>query len=292
LARRSAFQREQRHPRGFVLMERDRKAVEDVGRFRFLTARQLLQLNWPQQSQRRYGESRLRELFHSGWLDRQPFGVGLGHPLAVYSLGPEGRLFLSEQTGIPAGKLLPRPAKERNHDLLFLKHHLETVQTVINLAEAAEGYGGKLLYYREERLLRADFAKDRQSVRVLPDAFVVLAIGPRTQSFCIELDRATMDVAPWQRRIKDYLAWTRSEHFNKELQSPSVLVVIDATPRVAQRRVLELKRLVDDVAREIRADPSLFWFTALASAGPDSILSQPVWLVGGQEGLRSLYTEN
>ena len=61
------------------MMPRDLKAVEDVGRFRLLTAKQLLQLNWPKQSQRRYGESRLRELFHAGWLDRQPFGYGLGH---------------------------------------------------------------------------------------------------------------------------------------------------------------------------------------------------------------------
>src|SRR5687767_14871949 len=124
------------------MMPRDLKAVEDVGRFRLLTANQLLQLNWPKPSQRRYGESRLRELFHAGWLDRQPFGYGLGHPLAVYSLGPEGRLHVAEKTGVPASMLGPRPVKERNHDLLFLKHHLQTVQTIINLAAAAERHGG------------------------------------------------------------------------------------------------------------------------------------------------------
>src|SRR4051812_267936 len=93
--------------------QRDLAAVEDVGRFRFLTATQLLQLHWPRLTQRRYGESRLRELFHAAWLERQPFGQGLGHPLAVYSLGPRGRLYLSEKTGVPAAKLAPRPVKER-----------------------------------------------------------------------------------------------------------------------------------------------------------------------------------
>ena len=173
MARRSAFQREQKHRHGFVLMERDLKAVEDVGRYRFLTAQQLLQLNWPKSSQRRHGESRLRELFHAGWLDRQPFGVGLGHPLAVYSLGPLGRLHVAAQASVAVSKVGPRPVKERNHDLLFLQHHLQTVQVVINIAAAAERHGGSLVLYREERLLRADWARDPKETRLLPDAFPV-----------------------------------------------------------------------------------------------------------------------
>ncbi len=289
--RRPAFARSTRKGgHALCVTQRDLKAVEDVGRFRFLIAAQLLQLNWPRPTQRRYGESRLRELFHAGWLERQPFGQGLGHPLAVYSLGPQGRVYLSEKTGVSAAKLAPRPAKERNHDLLFLKHHLQTVQTVINLADAAERHGGRLLLYREERLLRADWARDRASARVVPDAFVVLTIGPRTQSFCIELDRATVDIAPWQRRIKDYLAWTQTDRFRKELQGPSVLVVVDATPRIAQRRVLELKELVDTGAKEESGDASLFWFTSLELAGSETILDKPVWLVGGQDGLQRLYS--
>jgi hypothetical protein len=290
--RRPAFARSSR--RGghtLCVTPRDLKAVEDVGRFRFLTARQLLQLHWPRPSQRRHGESRLRELFHAGWLERQPLGAGLGHPLAVYSLGPKGRAHVAATSAAPAAGLGPRPVRERNHDLLFLKHHLQTVQTVINLAQAAEAHGGGLVHYREERLLRADWAEDRAANRVVPDAFVVLAIGARTQSFCIELDRATVDAAAWRRRLKDYVAWTRTGRFNRQLMSPLVLIVVDATPKVAQRRVLQLKELVDEAIGADDAPPCLFWLSTLDAIAPAAVLDEAVWLVGGREGLHRLYRE-
>jgi hypothetical protein len=290
--RRPAFERSNRDGRhALCVTERDLKAVEDVGRFRFLTARQLLQLHWPRPSQRRHGESRLRELFHAGWLERQPFGSGLGHPLAVYSLGPKGRAHVAATSATPTAGLWARPVRERNHDLLFLKHHLQTVQTVINLAQAAEAHGGGLVDYREERLLRSDWAGDKAANRVVPDAFGVLAIGARTQSFCIELDRATVDVVPCRRRLGEYLAWTRTGRFNRELMSPSVLIVVDATPKVAQRRVLQLKEFVDEAIGADEVPPYLFWLSTLDAVGPDAVLDEAVWLVGGREGLHRLYRE-
>jgi hypothetical protein len=290
--RRPAFTRSSRSGRhALCVTERDLKAVEDVGRFRFLTARQLLQLHWPRPSQRRHGESRLRELFHAGWLARQPFGSGLGHPLAVYSLGPKGRAHVAATSATPAAGLRARPVRERNHDPLFLKHHLQTVQIVINLAQAAEIHGGGLVHYRDERLLRADWAEDRAANRVVPDAFIVLAIGARTQSFCIELDRATVDAVAWRRRLGEYLAWTRTGRFTRELMSPSVLLVVEATPKVAQRRVQQLKELVDEAVGRDEVPPYLFWLSTLDAVGPDAVLDEAVWLAGGREGLHRLYQE-
>jgi hypothetical protein len=125
----------------------------------------------------------------------------------------------------------------------------------------------------------------------VPDAFVVLAIGARTKSFCIELDRATVDVAAWRRRLKDYLAWTRTGRFNRELMSPSVLIVVDATPRVAQRRVLQLKELVEEAIGADEAPLYLFWLSTLDGVGPNAVLDEAVWRVGGREGLHRLYRE-
>jgi hypothetical protein len=69
------------------------------------------------------------------------------------------------------------------------------------------------------------------------------------------------------------------------------LVVVDAPARLAQRRVVELKNLVDSELAGQAGDPSFFWLTALDQTCPDAVLDQPVWFVGGQEGLHCLFSE-
>jgi len=291
VARRSVFSPCVNRRRPFLPTLRDRKAVADAGRFRFLTTAQLLQLNWPRKEQRRHGEARLRELFHAGWLDRQPLYRGLGRPHAVYSLGPLGRQYVAELTGVAAADVAPRPARERSRDMLFLQHHLQTVQTVINLEQAAERLGGSVLHYRDERSLRADRMHDRAANPIVPDAFLVLNVGLKVQCFCVELDRATVDHRAWQRRAADYFAWARTNRFRDELKSPPMLVVVDGPAKVAQRRVIDLKTLVEEEALRLKADASLFWFTPLSLACADAALTQPIWLVGSQSELQPLLPE-
>lgn len=286
MSNRAVFERARRPAYGFVRTKRDMGAIEDVGRFRFLTTAQLLQLHWPKPSQRRHGEGRLRELYHAGWLERQPLWVGLGRPHAVYSLGPLGRLHVAATRGVPVAALGPRPAKERTHDDLFLRHHLSTVQTVINLQQGAERIGGQLVHYREERQLRAEGAADG----VIPDAFVVLAMGARTQGFCVELDRATVDRATWRRRAESYCNWFQTPRYGEALRSPAMLIVVDAPGKVGEARIKELKSVLEQVAEERHADPSAFWLTSLEAATPNAVLTVPIWLVGGREGAHRLYS--
>jgi hypothetical protein len=222
MARRQVFKRDDRSNSYFRPTTQDLRAVEDVRRFRLLTGTQLLQLHWRRPTQRRHGESRLRELFHAGWLDRQPYADGLGRPRAVYSVGRLGRLHLAEKLGLPLSQVEPRPAAERRNDFFFLRHHLQTVQVVIHLQLAAERRGGAVVHFREERALRADWARYHLERRVIPDAFVVLAVGTHVQSFCLELDRATVDRRAWQHRIVGYSAWAKTDTFRQELRSPVV----------------------------------------------------------------------
>jgi hypothetical protein len=224
-------------------------------------------------------------MFHAGWLDRQPFVDGLERPRAVYTLGKLGRQHIAETLGIPMSQLGPRPAKELAHDALFLKHHLLTVQFAINLAVASERLGGALLHYEDERPLKANHLKNRLTMPVIPDAFAALGIGGRTQSFCIELDRATVERRAWQRRVNGYWDWARSEDFRQRYNAPAVLVVVAAQPSVAKRRVNDLKAIAEAASR---GDPSMFLFTTLDDASPEAVLAEPIWAVGGQRALFSL----
>ena len=284
MTRRKVFQREITQTDSFQVTATDLQAVENVGLYRLILGEQLLQLHWPMPSQRRHGESRLRGLFHQGWLDRQPFQDGPARPRAVYSLGKQGRLRVAEKLGVPASQVGPRPAKERAHDALFLKHHLATVQVVINLRHAAEQLGGGVVHYQDERALKASRLRDCVSMPVIPDAFVVLSVNGGVQSFCIETDRATVDLRAWKRRFRAYWQFAKTQMFRKDFAKPVVLIVVASDVSLAKRRVTILKQTLDSEALETGCDPSLFWVTTLEQAVPHAVLSDVIWAVGGQDG--------
>jgi hypothetical protein len=254
-----------------------------------MSGEQLLQLHWPRPSQRRHGESRLRGLFHAGWLDRLPFQDGFARPRALYVLGRLGRSHVARKLGRPISDICLRPAKERRHDLLFLKHHLLTVQTVINLDLSARAADGRLLEYQDERALKAYRARTG-AIPVVPDAYVALQVRGRVQTFCIELDRATVDLRSWRTRIRSYLQWTGMPSFDQAFRKPAVLIVVDAEETAAVRRLSVLKRLIEATADESSSDPSLFLLTSLAEAQQDAILAEPVWFVAGQPARYPLMT--
>jgi hypothetical protein len=182
-----------------------------------------------------------------------------------------------------------RPSKERRHDLLFLKHHLLTVQTVINLSLTARAADGRLLEYLDERVLKAYRARTA-AIPVIPDAYVALQVRGRVQTFCIELDRATVDLRSWRGRVTNYLQWTRMPSFDQAFHRPAVLVVVDAEKTIATRRLTVLKRLIEEAAQESTSDPSLFLLTSLAEAQEGAILAEPVWFVAGQSTRHPLMT--
>jgi hypothetical protein len=284
---RRVFERDISASRSFLVTETDMKAVESVGRFRLVLADQLLQLHWPKTSQRRHGESRLRGLFHCGWLDRLPLLDGYARPRAVYTLGSLGRSHVARTTGVPISMLGPRPAKERRHDLLFLQHHLMTVQAVINLELAARAAGGSLAEYKDERFLKTYRAKT-DAIPIIPDAFVTLQINGRSQAFCIELDRATVDLRSWRARVQSYFHWTAMPSFTEPFRRPVALIVIDAEEKVAARRIAALKHLIEEMAKQVSADPSLFLLAPLSVTRSESLLGTPVWTVAGQHSLHPL----
>jgi hypothetical protein len=291
MGNRKVFSRDKGNSHGFQVTATDLAAVDDVGLYRLLLGQQLLQLHWPNESQRRHGESRLRGLFHQGWLDRQPFYSSDGRPLAIYGLGRLGRQRVAANVGMPMSKLGPRPSKEMSHTSLFIRHHLLTVQIAINLRQAAESLGGEVALYEDERSLRAGRRRMGGSQAMIPDAFMVLSINSRVQSVCIEADRATVDMRSWQERINGYWGWSKTGDFRERLQSPAILVVVDAETQVAERRVSALQRLVEAEANKTGNDPSFFWISTLRESTVDAILSRPIWRVGGQARSRSLLPE-
>lgn len=243
-----------------------------------MLAQQLLQLRWPRPSQRRHGESRLRELFHAGWLDRIPYQDCLaGRARALYVLGPLGRRYVAEQLGVPVDTVAPRPARQRERESLFVRHHLSTVQAVINLRLAAEAVGGGMPFFQAERELRARHYKDKRSFPVVPDAFVALAADGGVQTFCVELDRNTVPLRAWAERIEAYWRWRSSSSYQSELQRPAVLTFVDASPSEAEGRARALRATAERTLPNVADVASMFWFATLEAATVEAALQGAIW---------------
>jgi len=270
---------------GFVVTGTELAAVEDVARFRALRTDQLLRLHWPRPSQRRHGESRLRELFHQGWLDRTPFYDAPGPPRAIYTLGGHGRRHCRTK---PALGIDLSAGRERMRDVFFLRHWLFTTDCVIALRLGAEATGGGLVQLLDERRLRRMLTTPGNDMTVVPDALAVLRVGDAVKSFCIEADRGTVDVRAWRSKVARYLAWTAAPSFTQTFISPTVLTIVDASACNGDRRADELAKATADVVAERHGDPTVFLFANSEALDGPKAFSAPIWRVGGREGLARL----
>lgn len=283
--------------RGFVVTSTELDAVEDVARFRALRTDQLLRLHWPKPSQRRHGESRLRELFHQGWLDPTPFYGAPGPPRAIYTLGALGRRHCRTTTSVNVDVSAGR---ERMRDVVYLRHWLFTTDCVIALRLGAEATGGGLVQLFDERRLRRMMAGPGSEMTVVPDAFAVLRVDDAVRSFCIEADRGTVDVRAWRAKVARYLDWTAAPSFKTTFVSPTVLTIVDVTVCNGDRRVDELATATEGVVADRREDPTMFLFANSMALGasadepvssvsegaamPDGMPQLPPILLGRSEG--------
>ncbi len=268
--------------RGLLVTSTELAAVEDVARFRALRTDQLLRLHWPRPSQRRHGESRLRELFHNRWLDRTPLYDAPGPPRVVYTLGDLGR---SHFRGNPALGVELAVGRERMRDVFFLRHLLFTSDCVIALRLGAEATGGGLVQLLDERRLRRMMGAPGSDMTVIPDAVAVLRVGDYVRSFCVEADRGTVDPRAWRSKIDRYLKWKDAPSFRETFFSPTVLTVVDATACDARRRVTDLAKLTAFVVAERAKDGTMFLFTSSDSLSSRTAVGSPIWLVCGRDGL-------
>ncbi len=288
MANRKVFKRDKALTQGFQITQTDLSVVESVGKYRLILGDQLRQIHWPKTEQKSHAESRLRLLYHAGWLDRIPMLDGISRPRVVYFLGKSGRTYVRDRWNVLPEALGTRPAKEKLHDLLFLKHHLDTVQIAINVTCAAEQLDGQVSEFRSEWVLRALSRRDKALLPLIPDAFVTLDLRGRSQSFCIELDRGSVHTRAWRERLAAYWKWTHSTAYSRDFGSPAILIVVSSEGHSALRRLEALKQLIETEAKLSGQDPSLFCLTTLNEATTSSVLTDGVWRIGGEAEPQSL----
>jgi hypothetical protein len=192
------------------LSERDKAILDDVGRVRVLTGRQVERLHFAELVGRHRDRTRrrvLERLVGLGLLiplERRIGGVRAGSAGLVFALGPAGqRLTAVQDTGIGARVRKPGTPTAR-----FMIHNLAVAELYVGLVEAARAGAFSLTDFRAEP---ACWWRDAEGTWVKPDAFVVVGAGEVEDSWAIEVDQATESLPTMRRKLRVYLDLVANE---------------------------------------------------------------------------------
>lgn len=277
--------------RAFRLQERDVAIVAAVHRHRVLSTEQVAAVFFPTASGAvsTACRSRLRHLVNAGYLERaeQEQVKSDGRKPHLFMLSSAGAELLVDELGFLPEDIDWQP-EHNNVRWPFLRHQLEINDVFVALSLAVGRIGWSIERWVDDRILRQQHTDrvtvpgEARSVAVVPDAYFVLAQRDTFLHFFLEVDRATMAVAPasrrtksWQRRIQAYQAFFASDAIIDRYRTRRIRVM---TVTTGERRLENLKTATEAVGGQRR-----YWFTTTEELSPDSVLTADIWRVGGVE---------
>jgi hypothetical protein len=192
------------------LSERDKAILDDVGRVRVLTGRQVERLHFAGLAGRHRDRTRRRVLERLVSLElltpleRRIGGVRAGSAGLVFALGPAGQRLLA----VPdhgTGARVRRPGTPTPR---FMIHNLAVAELYVGLVAAARAGSFSLVEFRAEP---ACWWRTSEGQWMKPDALVVVSSGEVEDSWAVEVDQATESLPTIRRKLKVYLDLVASE---------------------------------------------------------------------------------
>jgi hypothetical protein len=264
--------------------------VEAVHRHRVLSTTQIAALFFPAAGDAVSSacRTRLRHLTNAGYLERaeQLLARSEGRRPYLYFLTRDGTQLLVGELGYAPSDIDWKPSYN-NVRWPFLAHQIAINDAFVTFSLAAARVGWSLDQWVDDRFLRkahtervtvSDDGGGQRQVAVVPDAYFSLSRDRACLRFFLEIDRATMAVAPtsqrtksWRRRIRAYQAFFSSQAMVERYKTRKVRVLTVTTGR---RRLLGLQEATQDVGGRKR-----YWFVEAERLTPHTALSEPVWSV-------------
>lgn len=294
---RRRYERAEEYPsRRFT--PRDGRIINWVYRMRFLSRKQIQRLEF-KPNQARYCRARLRWLYDEGYLDRRRMDLrtGFGANMPIYCLDEKGAdwIALNQKMGRSEVDWKPRDNRVK---IYFMEHTLAINDFWIDIVLATRESEHELVRWIDERTLKSDEMKDYVEdpsgsgrISIIPDGYFCLGLPDgRRACFALELDRGTVTRDRWKTKIRGYVEYTKSGRYEKRYGTPSlrVLTAVAAARRAGTREEEErkIRRRVEKIKKwtEDEGGKRIFWFAGEADLGPETVLTDPVWQMAGQEG--------
>ncbi len=279
--------------------KREKAILRDLSRFRFLTTDQIFLLHFPKGS-KQVCYKRLRFLFHKPHCLVQrhvlPLEWGKGSAKLVYSLTKKGSEYA--QSNEPGSAVSAKKAyKMKIRTVSYRKHEIAINDVRIAVELAVKQRGWTLTkwisdtVFKNPRILSEMRVVDPNSgsaIPVAPDGFFSVQLSSdRHALFFLELDRGTMESRRFKfKKIRGYHLfgekWRNVSLFReyKDLDiTYRVLTVVDG----GEQRTQNLKtksaegEFLEDTEHVLKS--RRFYFTELKRVAPESIFTDPIWLI-------------
>jgi len=240
--------------------------------------------------------TRLRMLVAEGLLERheQPVTRAEGRRPFLFMPTESGCHYIAYELGLDPTELDWKPSFNSVR-WPFLAHQLAINDLYVTVRRACARLDWALEKWIDDRFLRKSHGAPLQLPGapeghvVVPDAYFAVRNGVGLFQFFVEIDRATMAVAPtslatksWQRRIQGYQALYDSPVLAKLYDTASIRVLTITT---GPRRLLNLKESIEQVGGQRR-----YWLATTTDVTPATMFTEPVWHVASIADRRALLT--
>lgn len=285
-------------PRRLSLQPRDLALLETALSHRVLTSPQLSALFFPRAKDAKDGigsacRTRLRMLVAAGLLERQeqPVTRAEGRRPFLYMPTEAGCRLLIEELGVDPHEIDWKPSYNRV-GWPFLAHQLAINDLYVTALRACALHGWTLDTWIDDRFLRKTHTARLQATGyaagvVVPDAYFTVQAPAGLFRFFVEIDRATMAVAPtslstksWERRIEGYQTFFASPAILEMYGTTSIRVL---TVTTSERRLEHLKAAIEAVGGQKR-----YWLATVSDTTPEAVFTSPIWHVATVVGRRAL----
>ncbi|GIL13919.1 MAG: hypothetical protein BroJett038_26390 [Chloroflexota bacterium] len=270
------------------LTDRDKRILEAVHSFDGLLADyQIRALFFTGKTQM---QIRTKLLFQHGYLARPDRRRRAALPCMVYWLTQQGAAYIAGLAGQARQELVWR----REPKWSQIEHDLSVNDLRITIIQTCRATPALTL---EQWIPQSAFWAYPDTVeyveppgktlkrRVRPDGYCVISLHQKRFRLLWELDRRTEDNPRFVReKVYPGLAYLRSAAYRQRFGYNAGKWLLVTT---GERRLANMKRQTEQA---VGRDAKVFYFTTLPQINPDTILTAPIWLRGGETMPRPLFT--
>ena len=223
------------------LTERDKRVIEWVYLFRFLTGGQIRLLEFESVSK----TACQRRLSHNKYLSaiEKPTHAGYGSSKRVYCLSQRGKEVISFMHDGMDPKNIKWNKKNNQVEIYFLEHTLAVndVRVAFTISAKSLGYELKWIPEWELKALKEkvrDPENPGKSLAVTPDGYFLLKGEGKEARFFIEADRATETNRRWKDKIRGYVEYVNTGQYYKRYNAESLRVLTITTTQERLKNLL------------------------------------------------------
>lgn len=276
-----------KNPPPMRLTERDKRIIENVYLYRFLTRDQIRLLNFENASITAC-QRRLSLLYHNQYLSaiQKPIPSGYGSSKRVYCLSKRG----IEAIAFMHDGLDPRKIKwsrkQNKVEMYFLEHTLAINDVRVAFTVSARRLDFTLEWIPESELKALKEKVDDpdnpgKSLAVTPDSYIILEGESKRAFFFLEADRATESSRRWKDKIRGYIEYVRSGKYQERYKTDVLRVLTVTTTKERLENLFSATKNIYGA--------NFFWFTDRKKLKGNNIIKDPIWQRTDKKGIYQLW---